>query len=243
VVPETEQPNPKLFTNVENAKADVEMLKATGWNWIFIDTPPALMEWIEMGVLAADAVLIPVRASPIDLESMDPAIELCEVYGRPFAFVLTHYDAKWKLSKTAIPVLEERGKVFAEALGYRQAYVGSMLAGRTGPEFSDREQAQNAAKEVDALWEAVKKLAKTVKLSRVRHDRRRHQSPRRRHRPEHSPQKGKASWCAVTAASAGGRQHGGEPRQGGAPEAPGWAASQAEVRTASAAQHRCVEGD
>jgi chromosome partitioning protein len=160
--------SPKLFRNVENARADVEILKSKGYEWIFIDTPPAMMEWIEMAVIAADLVLIPVRASPIDLEAIDPAIELCEAYGRPFGFVLTHYDPKWKLSQTAIPVLAERGKVFEDQpLSYLQAYVGAMLAGKTGPEFSDKRQAKATEDEVNKLWEAVKKLAKTAKLAKV----------------------------------------------------------------------------
>ena len=100
---EGRESNPKLFTNVQNPRADVDVLKEKGWDWIIIDTPPAMMEWIEAGVLAADLVLIPVRASPIDLESNDVAIEFCEAYGRPFAFLLTHYDKGWKLSKIGNP--------------------------------------------------------------------------------------------------------------------------------------------
>jgi chromosome partitioning protein len=177
---ENAQPNLKLFKNVQDARSDVELLKEQGWNWIFIDTPPAMMEWIEMAVAAADIVLIPVRASPIDLESIDVAIEFCKSYGRPFAFVPTHYDKKWKLSSTAIPVLEEHaaesklGKVLKKgdeilALTYRQAYVGSMLAGRTGPEFKgDKKQATDAAEEVDAMWLAIKRFVQqSVKLAKV----------------------------------------------------------------------------
>lgn len=164
---EARESNPKLFTNVQNAKADVEVLKEKGWDWIIVDTPPALMEWIEVAVLAADFVIIPVRASPIDLESIDAAVEFCEAYGRQFAFLLTHFDKGWKLSKSAIPVLGDKGRVLAQTLGYRQCYVGSMLVGRTGPEFSDKKQAADAKEEVDALWAEVKRLAKEVRLVRA----------------------------------------------------------------------------
>jgi chromosome partitioning protein len=156
--------NPRLFTNVEDAVPDVQLLKAQGWQWIIVDTPPALMHLIEGAIMAADIVLIPVRASPIDIEAIDPAVELCEVHGRPFAFLLTHYDSQWRLSRTAAPALEGRGKLLAETIGYRAAYVGAMIAGRTGPEFSDKAQAARAAKEVDALWTAAKKLAQTARL-------------------------------------------------------------------------------
>jgi chromosome partitioning protein len=154
--------NPRLFTNVENAVTDVALLKAKGWEWIIIDTPPALMHLIENGIAAADVVIIPVRASPIDLESIDPAIELCEAYGKPFAFLITHWDDSWKLTRTAVKFLEDRGdKVLDEHLSYRVAYVGSMIAGRTGPEHSDKKAAAACKDEVDKLWKEVKRLAAT----------------------------------------------------------------------------------
>jgi chromosome partitioning protein len=160
--------NPRLFPNVQNAVADVELLKGKGWEWTIIDTPPALMHIIENGIAAADVVIIPVRASPIDLESIDPAVELCEAYGKPFAFVITHWDASWKLTKTAVKFLEDRGdKVLDEHLCYRAAYVGSMIAGRTGPEYSDTKAAAACKAEVDALWRAIKRLASTRRLARA----------------------------------------------------------------------------
>lgn len=161
-----EPPNPRLVANVRNAISDVQLLMEQGWEWIILDAPPALMHLIENAIMAADAVLIPVRASPIDMELIDPAIELCEAYGRPFAFVLTHFDPKWKLSKTAIPWLSEKGKLMSETMSYRQAYVGAMIAGRSGPEFSDKAQAKACTDEIDALWKAIKKMAQTSPVSR-----------------------------------------------------------------------------
>ena len=158
--------NPHLFRGSDegNIVGDVEILKGKGWEYIFIDTPPALMGIIESAIMAADAVIIPVRASPIDLESIDPAVELCEAHDKPFAFLLTHYDKGWRLSKTAAAELEDRGKVLTETVSYRAAYVGAMIAGRTGPEYSDKAAAKIAAGEIDAIWAAVKRLAKTARL-------------------------------------------------------------------------------
>lgn len=153
---------PKLIENVQDATADVPSLKASGWEWIIIDTPPSLMHLIENGIAAADVVLIPVRASPIDLESFEPAVEFCERHGKPFAFLLTHWDGSWKLTQTAPAVLQRAGKVLAEHISYRAAYVGSMTNGRTGPEYSakgSKKAADECRAEIDALWLAVKKLA------------------------------------------------------------------------------------
>jgi hypothetical protein len=120
---------------------------------------------IEPGIAAADFVIVPVKASPIDLEAIDPIIEICEDIEKPYCILLTQYDSSWKLSKTAIDFLEKKwpGRVLKdenEQLGYRQAYVGSMIAGQTGPEYNaDKKQATAAAKEINAIWRAVKKLA------------------------------------------------------------------------------------
>jgi len=105
---------------------------------------------------------VPVKASPLDLEAIDPIIEICGDMHKPFVFVLTMYDPNWKLSQSAFPYLERKiaGHTLKEWFGYRNAYVGSMIGGQTGPEYNkDRKQADAAAEEVDALWKAIRKRA------------------------------------------------------------------------------------
>jgi cellulose biosynthesis protein BcsQ len=119
------------------------------------------MHLIEDGVRVSDLVIIPVKASPLDLEALDPVIEVCRDLRKPFSFVLTMYDPGWKLSQTAFPFLVKKapGHTLKEVFGYRNAYVSSMIGGKTGPEYEDRKQAEAAAEEVDALWKAIRKRA------------------------------------------------------------------------------------
>ena len=143
----------------------VAKLKRAGAEWIFLDLPPGDFDLIEPGISAADFVIVPVKASPIDLEAIDPIIEICEDLEKPFCILLTQFDTGWNLSKTAFEFLEAKWKGRTlmgdhEQLGYRQAYVGAMIAGMTGPEYNvDKRQAKAAAAEVNAIWAAVKKLA------------------------------------------------------------------------------------
>ncbi len=126
--------------------------------WLFLDLPPALQDTIQAGVRAADFVLIPCKTSPIDLEAVEPVVELCRRHRKPYAFVLTMFDPSWKLAKTAAPYLDTVGHVLTATFGYRQAYVGAMTSGRTGPEFrADAKQARAAREEVDALWAEIAK--------------------------------------------------------------------------------------
>jgi chromosome partitioning protein len=151
--------NPSVHVGTSRgARIDVERMKQTA-DWVFLDLPPATQGLIREGVRAADFVLIPVKTSPLDLEAIDPILELCEHHKKPFAFVLSMYDPKWKLSETAFAYLDkiEPGKTLRSVFGYRQAYVGSMIDGRTGPEYdADPKQAKAAAAEVDALWAEIK---------------------------------------------------------------------------------------
>ena len=154
--------NPRLWKGGDGARVDVPELKAHGTEWIFMDLPPATMHLVEAGISAADFVLIPVKASPVDLEAVDPIIELCESFHKPFVFVLMMFDKGWKLSATAAPFLEEKapGRVLKEYVSYKPCYVGSMAAGMTGPEYNgDKKQREAAADEIAALWKAIKKRA------------------------------------------------------------------------------------
>jgi cellulose biosynthesis protein BcsQ len=156
------QLNPRLWQNGEGAPVDVPALKRLGTNWILQDVPPAIWHLIEDSVRVSDLVIVPVKASPVDLEAVDPIIEVCIDLGKPFLFVLAQFDARWKLSETAFPYLEAKapGHTLQEVFSYRQCFVGSMIGGATGPEYTkDRRQAADAGAEVDALWLAIRKHA------------------------------------------------------------------------------------
>jgi len=157
--------NPRLWKDGEGAAVDVAALKQLGTDWIFQDVPPATWHLIEDSVHASDLVVVPVKASPIDLEAVDPIIEVCTDLQKPFLFVLTQYDPRWSLSESAFPYLEAKapGHTIQEVFSYRQAYVGSMIGGATGPEYAkDRRQAAEAAVEIEALWLRIRRQALAV---------------------------------------------------------------------------------
>ena len=57
-------------------------LRAGPWDYLIVDTPPAMMDRIEAAIRTADVVLIPVRASIFDVEAIAPVTEVCRDYGR-----------------------------------------------------------------------------------------------------------------------------------------------------------------
>jgi len=155
--------NPSVLEGTSRgARIDVGRI-ASAVDWVFLDLPPATQHLIREGIRAADLVVVPVKTSPLDLEAIDPILELCDHHKKPYVFVLSMYDSKWKLADTAFAYLERiaPGRVLKEVFSYRQAYVGAMIGGATGPEYNaDAKQAKACRVEIDALWAAIKRAVR-----------------------------------------------------------------------------------
>jgi chromosome partitioning protein len=89
---------------------------------IIIDTPPGRAAAIDAAIDAADLVLIPTGASPLDLQRVWPTLEVTG--HRPSAVMLTSVDlrARTTLVQGVRDVLDDAGvAVLDTAIGYRQA--------------------------------------------------------------------------------------------------------------------------
>lgn len=150
-----EPDNPKLF-DVPCTAESVGLIAAEGFDWVLVDTPPALMDQIAEAVHISDFVLIPVRPSAIDLDAVQAMVEICQDQEKPFAFVLNQVEVGWKLTTTAAEVLADYGPVLGAQVAYRRAYISAMGGGKTGPEV---ERGDACSTEIDALWAAVKRAA------------------------------------------------------------------------------------
>jgi chromosome partitioning protein len=134
-----------------------KIVGASGFDIAIIDSPPSLVAAMKEAVGLADLVLIPIKASPIDLESVDVVVELCEQQNKKFAFVMTMFDPSHKHAKSSIKYLRDVGyDVLDETMSERPSYVAPMQLGKTGPESQDRRAAKLNQEEITALWKAVK---------------------------------------------------------------------------------------
>lgn len=148
-----ETENPKLI-GLDCSQEGLELLIADGWDWVFIDTPPALMDRIEQAIACADLVLIPTGASMLDLTALQPVIDICLAMQRPYVFVLNKVEADAKLTTTAASALEGAGQLMKARITYRRPYISAMTAGKSGPEV---ERGSACANEIDALWAELQK--------------------------------------------------------------------------------------
>jgi chromosome partitioning protein len=145
--------NPRLV-EVEHITRDVEVLRASRFEWLVIDTPPLELDIIENTVLKADCVLIPVRASIFDIGSITPVVEMCRERHKPYAFVLSAVDSRFKkLTERAMAALITEGPICASRISYRQPYVSALTGGMAGHEVEE-----DLRPEIDSLWGEVKRL-------------------------------------------------------------------------------------
>lgn len=153
--------NPKLI-EVDASIEALEMLMSEGWDWVFIDTPPGSIDRIEHAVFSSTFVLIPSKTSAIDVEAVDDVVDLCNEYGKPFAFVLNQVQAGWqKMADESAKYLSHYGPVLKTRIASRKPYVAAMTIGKSGPEMDRRGSTQ----EVDALWtELSRKISKASKV-------------------------------------------------------------------------------
>jgi cellulose biosynthesis protein BcsQ len=149
-----EPTNPRLL-EVEKIGRDVDALRtANKFDWLIIDTPPLELDIIETAIVKADAVVVPVRPSMMDIGAVDAVVEMCKERNKPFSFLLAAVDSRMsKLTQKAKVELLKDGPIFSAVISYRAPYISAMAAGRVGFEVD-----KDLRDEADALWEEVKRL-------------------------------------------------------------------------------------
>ena len=160
-----EPDNPTLFRNAARASDAVEALDLDGWDWVFLDGPPGSLSVTADAISVSTFVVVPMRASGLDLLASQEAVELCQKAGVPFLVVFnaTKGGAKDRLLDAArAPLSVERIPIAQTAITQRVAYVTATTTGKTGAEKDAA-----AAEEIEALWREIKvgtlKAAKTRK--------------------------------------------------------------------------------
>ncbi|HEY8128920.1 MAG TPA: ParA family protein [Hyphomicrobium sp.] len=165
--------NPEIFTGADTASDAVEALRLDGWDWVFIDTPPAFIATMQDAIENADLALIPFRASSLDLIGTEDAVILAREAGIPHLCVINDAEPKWKTTLTARDYLLAATVPVANTIvTHREAYLGALTSGKTGPEFEKPKKGQKVSAsetEISNLWNEVKAAAR--KGNRVRHER------------------------------------------------------------------------
>lgn len=150
--------NPTIFGNASTAGDAVEALSMTGWDWVFIDCPPAFIPTIEDAIDHSNLALIPLRPGALDLLGSEEAVAAAQEAGTPFLCVLNDVDPRWKGTTAAREYLEAAGIPVAKTvIAHRAAFFTAMATGKTGPEV---ERNGKASEEIDNLFSEIKAALK-----------------------------------------------------------------------------------
>jgi len=145
-----EADSPELIeATASNLPQILQQAEATGYAYIFIDTPPAHMKTIEEGVKVADYILVPCQPSPLDIEAIGDTLALIEEMNKPFAFVMNRLISRTRIGEQAVLLLANNGKVAGVPIVQRTSFATAMTDGRTAPEVDGGKQAHE---EIAALW-------------------------------------------------------------------------------------------
>lgn len=159
--------NPTIFTGAETASDAVEALSYDGWDWVFIDTPPAFIATIRDTIEHADLALVPLRASALDLIASEDAVVMAREAGTAHLCVINDAEPRWKTTHTARDYLLAATVPVADTVvSHRAAYLGALTSGKTGPEIERLGKDQRLSpseQEISALWDEVKAAVRKLK--------------------------------------------------------------------------------
>ena len=150
--------NPALLLGEDRASDAVEALRLTSpYDYILVDGPTNALLVTEDAVKASDLVIIPMKASGLDLAASADAISLCQDFGKPFFIVINDKGrGDDGLLKQTLGVLAGWNVPVAKTVvAHRASYVNAVSVGKTGPE-KDRA----AAEEIDNLWAEIRAAIK-----------------------------------------------------------------------------------
>lgn len=82
---------------------------AAGYEHIIIDTPPGNPAIIDAAIAAADMVLVPTDASPMDIQRVWPSVDAATKAGKPVAVLLVRARSNTRSLAAAVAALEDAG--------------------------------------------------------------------------------------------------------------------------------------
>jgi chromosome partitioning protein len=155
-----------IFTDAYTAADAIERAWLTGWDWVFLDGPPAFLQVMEDMIHAADFTLIPVKPSMLDLLATQDAVALAREAGAAYLVVANDVGPKEKVVESTRAFLLNYGVPIADThIVHRVSHITAMTVGKSAAEVNNGKD-DKAAAEIDALWAEVKAAA--TKAARVR---------------------------------------------------------------------------
>lgn len=120
-------------------------------SYLFIDTRGTRDEDSEAAIKNSDLVVIPTKASPVDLKAIGPTIASCRHFNTPFVFVLNETKPNAVITTSAIQALSLNGQI-AGIVGSRVNFNETYADGLGVCEVAR----SKSADEISSLWNTIK---------------------------------------------------------------------------------------
>ena len=130
-------------------------LEAAGYDYVFIDMPPTDKQWIKDAMEHADLVLIPTKASPLDIHSASSTLEWASDAGSKVTWVINGASVLSSTPEIVFEQLKATAKVCKTIVHERNDFVISVGLGKSVNEFAPNSK---AAAEIESLWRDVRAL-------------------------------------------------------------------------------------
>ena len=92
--PSAGEHQPTILEGVDDPVEAVERALQVGYEWLFLDGPPAFLTTVQAMIEAADFTLIPVKPSVVDLLASEDAVVLAREANAAFLVVLNDVGAQ-----------------------------------------------------------------------------------------------------------------------------------------------------
>ena len=159
---------PMLLTDVRDVAGAVRKLEKSQYarDFLIVDTPGSFVdEIIKPAIRAADCVVLPVQASPLDILSQEDLVPIVAELGRTdrAMFVVNRVERNVRTDDT-LTRIAPRFPNPPVIIKQRQPYVRAAIVGKAGFEVSG-----DCVEEIAMLWQAISRILRRSDDGEVQH--------------------------------------------------------------------------
>lgn len=157
---------PELLSGEDRTSDAVKALEKSGaYDLLVVDGPTNALALTEDAIKCAAFVVIPMKASGLDLTASYECIELCQEHKVPFLVVINdkgQHDFKL-VDNTRAQLAVWKAPTAKTVIPHRVSYINAFTSGSTGPEKDKK----GAGDEIEALWGEIKAALRKAAKARA----------------------------------------------------------------------------
>ena len=139
-----------------------------GVEYAFLDSPPAFLNVIETCIACADLIVLPLRASMLDIAATEDAYVMANEAGAPTLMVLNDvHPAEGVVTATREWLQDNDIRLAETMIHHRVSHTSAMMASASAAEKVNGKIDKAAQAELTALWVEVRDAAKRASAERA----------------------------------------------------------------------------